>query len=112
MRRAVVVAGVLLALSSPARADVFDALAIAGAASDVVTTEAALRRGFVESNLQNRGARVGANVLLTGGMLLAARELKKSGHPGWSKALKLATAAGWGYIAARNVRTMQGGIGR
>ena len=112
MKRAIIVAGVLVALSSPARADVFDALAIGAAAGDVVTTELALRRGFVEQNLGNRGARVGANALLTGGTLLAARELKKAGHPGWAKVVKIATAAGWGYIAARNVRTMRGGLAR
>jgi hypothetical protein len=101
---------VLASLAPQAHADIFDVMAVGAATSDVVTTEAALRRGFVESNLQNRGVRVGANVLLTGATLLAAREVKKAGHPGWAKAIKVATILGWGYIAARNVRTMQGGL--
>ena len=99
---------VLLLLAAPAaRADVFDALAVGAAASDVVTTEAALNRGYVETRLQNRGARIGANALLTSGTLLAAHELKKSGHRGWSKAVKIGLALGWGTCAALNVRTMQ-----
>jgi len=113
MNRGIAATAFLAALAlapAPARADVFDALAISAAASDVVTTELALRQGFVESNIQNRGVRVGANVALTSGMLLVARELQKSGHKGSARALKIATALTWGYIAARNIRTMQGGL--
>lgn len=109
MNRLIALATLTLFASS-AQADVFDALAVAAAASDVVTTEVALRRGFVESNLQNRNVRIGANVALTGAALFAAHELKKSGHKGSARAVQIATILTWGFIAARNVKTMQGGI--
>jgi hypothetical protein len=97
-----------LAISTPARADVFDALAIAGAASDVVTTEVALNRGFVEQNIQNRPMRIGANVALTGGMLLAAREFDKAGHKGSARIVKVATFLLWSHFAVKNIQTMRG----
>jgi hypothetical protein len=105
MKRALTV--VLVLLGSTARADIFDALAVAGAAADVVTTETALRRGFVEQNIGNRGARVGANIALTGACLLAAHEVQRQGHRGWAKALKLTPAVLFGGMAIKNLSTMR-----
>jgi hypothetical protein len=101
---------VLLLMASGARADVFDAVAISAAASDVVSTEVALKQGYVEQNIQVRGLRVGANVVLTGVTLLAAHELERNGHKGWSRAIKVGLALAWGLNTARNVRTMNGGL--
>lgn len=106
--RAAIVAALLL-LGSFAQADVFDAAAITAAASDVVITETALRRGFVEQNIQNRGLRVGANIALTGGVLLAAHEVEKSGHKGWARAIKVAYTLTFVAIAGKNLHTMRGG---
>lgn len=94
--------------ASPASADVFDALAISGAAADVVTTEVGLRRGFVEQNIQNRGFRIGANVALTSGCLLGARELEREGHRGWAKVLKAVPFVVFGGAAVKNIHTMRG----
>lgn len=107
MTKGMALAFVLLA--GTARADIFDAAAISASVADVVTTEVALSRGYVEQNIQNRGARLAANALLTSGTLLLAREIKKSGHPGWARALKVAHIAVFSGIAIKNARTMRGG---
>ena len=93
--------------ASPARADIFDALAIAGAAGDVVTTEVGLSRGYVEQNIQNRPLRIGANVALTSTCLLAARHYEKEGRRGWAKVLKLVPFVVFGGAAIKNFHTMR-----
>lgn len=105
MKRLAVV--LLLCSAGPAYADVFDAAAIAGAAGDIVTTELALKRGFVEQNIQQRGPRIGANVLLTGVCLVSGRELERQGHRGWAKAVKLVPAVVLGGFAIKNWQTMR-----
>jgi len=106
--RAVMVVALLLA-GSVARADIFDAAAIAGAAGDIVTTEMGLKRGFVEQNIQTRGPRIGANVLLTSACLFAGREVQKQGHKGWAKAVKLVPFVMFGGAAIKNLSAMRGG---
>jgi len=105
MRRAFVA---IFLLSAPcAKADIFDALAVAGAAGDVVTTEIGLHRGYVEQNIQNRPLRIGMNVALTSTCLLAARHYEKEGHRGWAKVLKLVPVVVFGGAAVKNLHTMR-----
>jgi hypothetical protein len=97
----------LFLLAPAARADIFDAAAIAGAAGDIVTTEVGLHRGYVEQNIQNRPLRIGMNVALTSTCLLAARHYEKEGHRGWAKVLKLVPFAVFGGAAVKNLHTMR-----
>ena len=105
-KKALVMTLFLLAPST-ARADIFDALAIAGAAGDVVTTEVGLSRGYVEQNIQNRPLRIGMNVALTSTCLLAALHYEREGHRGWAKVLKLVPFAVFGGAAVHNAIIMR-----
>jgi hypothetical protein len=106
MRRLLVA---LLLAASTAQADIFTAAAIAGAVGDIATTEVALSRGFAEKNIQSRPLRIGANVVLTGTLLLTAREFEKGGHKGWARAIRLVPAVVFGGYALKNLHTMWGG---
>jgi hypothetical protein len=97
----------LLPFGAWAEADVFDAVAISAAVSDVVITETALRRGFEEQNIGHRGARVAANIALTGTVLYAAHVVENDGHKGWARAIKVGYTLAFVAIAGKNIATMR-----
>lgn len=88
-------------------ADLFDAMAISGAVADIATTEVGLHRGYVEQNIQQRGPRIAANVLLTGTCLALGRHYEKQGHKGWAKVLKLVPFVVFGGAAVHNAIVMR-----